>query len=300
MPGRYDILEQMRGRIAVAALAAAMAGALGACGSDGGVDPGSDSGVPGDDAGPDTTTSDADLPDSADANVDAPTDAKTDAKIDAGPSFCSTLSPAPKFCDDFDDGDAANAWNTQTVLGGSVLDVDNVTYASAPYSLGIATPPLLNMQSAAALLRKTLFGTAKHSTLSFSTYFMTSPVVTKGSLAIATLDVSLDHFFTLHLRDSPQDGVSLPAAVLEEIEGSTITRFPLSSVPPMSAWTRVVIDIDLNAAKANVTIGGTKVVDNVTIGTTGGTEATVRLGAIYLFGPADPVEARFDDVVIDF
>ena len=299
MPRRYDILEAMRGRIAVAALATALMGALAACGSEGGVDPSADAGPPGDDAGPDTTTSDADVPD-ADAGADAPVDAKPDTKIDAGPSFCSALSPKPKFCDDFDDGDAADAWDSQAVVGGSALDIDVSSYTSAPYSLGVFTPALANMQAASAALRKTLFGTAKHSTLSFSTFLVSNPVVTKGSLAIATLDVSLDHFFALHLRDSPQDGVSLPAAVLEEIEGSTITRYPLSSLPPMGAWTRVVIDIDLNTAKANVTIGGTKVVDDVTIGTSGGTEATVRLGAFYHFGPADPVEARFDDVVIDF
>lgn len=289
----------MRGRIAVAALATALVCAMAACGSEGGVDPGADSGPPGDDAGPDGTTSDADVPDS-DASVDAPVDAKPDTRIDAGPSFCSSLSPKPKFCDDFDDGDAANAWDALTSVGGTLLDIDVTSYRSAPYSLGVATPPLLNMQAATANLRKTLFGSAKHSKLAFSTFFVTDPVVTKGALAIATLDVSLDHFFTLHLRDSPQDGVSVPAAVLEEIEGSTITRFPLSALPPKGAWARIEIDLDLNAAKANVTIDGAKVVDNVTIGTTGGTEATVRLGAFYLFGPADPVEAAFDDVVIDF
>ncbi|MBS2013883.1 MAG: hypothetical protein JST00_13420 [Deltaproteobacteria bacterium] len=287
----------MRGRIAAVSIAAATMGWLVACGGTSETDPSPDAGLPGEEAG--TEDSGPDVVDT-DAGTDGASDAKPDRANDASAGYCATLSPKPKFCDDFDDGDVANDWLFKNVLGGSVLDLDVSSATSAPYSMGIVTPPLTNMQQGPAHLRQTLFGNAKHQKLSFSTYFVTSPTITKGTLAIATLDVSTDHFFTLYLRDSPTDGVSTPAAVLEEIQGATTNRFPLASLPPMGAWARITLDVDLVAGKASVLIGSTKAVDDVTIGTTGGTEATFRLGAVYLFGPADPVEARFDDVVVDY
>lgn len=300
MSERYDILEEMRGRIAVAALAASVLGVMAACGSTAGTDPTTDGGTPGEDSGPAEAAPQEDSA-ATDAGVDVVADAKPDVKLEAGgPSFCAGLSKKPKFCDDFDDGDLSNDWAFTNVLGGSAAGIDVSSFASAPYSMGVVTPALANMQSGPAHVRQTLLATAKHPSLSFSAYFVSDPAVTKGALAIAALDVSLDHFFTLYLRDSPQDGVSTPAAVLEEIEGGTITRYPLAALPPMGAWTRIVIDVDLDAAKLNVTFGAVKVIDDQTIGTSGGTEATFRIGAVYLFGPSDKFEARFDDVVVDF
>lgn len=301
MAKRYDILDEMRGRIAVAALAATVLGALAACGSSG-TDPGTDGGTPGEDSGPSETGPEEETS-TGDAGPDATGDVKPDTRIDAGPGYCSGLSPRPKFCDDFDDGNLANGWSVQNVAGGAVMDLDISGFTSAPYAMAIVTPAMNAGQFAPAALRAERIAPARHVTYSFSAYFVTDPAVTKGALAIAGLDVRSagpGHYFTLYLRDDPQDGISTPAAVFEEIEGATTTRFPLAALPPMGAWTRIVIDIDLDAAKANVTFGAVKVVDNVTIGTTGGAEATFRLGAVYNYGPADMVEARFDDVVVDF
>jgi hypothetical protein len=300
MAKRYDILDWMRGRIAVAALAAAIVGVLGACGSNG-TDPGMDAGPPADDGGIESAT-DEDTS-VADAGTDAPADTKPDTQRDASTGYCATLSPAPKFCDDFDDGNLTDGWSVQNVAGGAVMDLDISSFTSAPYAMAIVTPAINAGQFAPAALRAERIAPARHVTYSFSAYFVTDPAITKGALAIAGLDVRSagpGHYFTLYLRDDPQDGVSTPAAVFEEIEGATTTRFPLAALPPMGAWTRIVIDVDLDAAKANVTFGGVKVVDDVTIGTSGGAEATFRLGAVYNYGPADMIEARFDDVVVDF
>lgn len=278
------------------ALAIAVATGAAACGGSSAdtPDPGADAAP---DAGPGVESGATD-PDAAPV-ADTGTDSGPPPRADAGPG-CASLSPPARFCDDFDDGDVADDWTIANVLNGSTLELDTTAgFVSAPASMRVTTKALAAMSTAPAHLRHTVFGAASHPSLSFWAFFTTSPVITKGAVAIATLDVTTSHFFTLWLRDDPQDG-SEPAAVLEEINGASITRTPLTKLPPMGAWTRVVIDLDLVAGKANVFFDADKAVDGAPIAAAPGTEATIRVGAVYLFGPADPLQASFDDVIVDY
>jgi hypothetical protein len=119
---------------------------------------------------------------------------------------------------------------------------------------------------------------------------------TKGALAIATLDVSQNHFFTLFLRDRDANA---PTATLEEVGPNTTTRHVLSKLPASNVWTRVTIDIDLAGSKATVLFGADKVLDGAAIMTAPSKDPTIRLGAVYIYGPADAFEARFDDVLLE-
>lgn len=295
----------MRAWIAAAALTLAasvgvmtLAAPIAGCGSTAPVDAGDGDGGPGDGGFVESGLGDDAAQDGG--GTDGGADAKADAKIDAGPGFCVSLSPAPKFCDDFDDGDLEDDWAFKNVVGTSTIALDDTGPKSPPFAAAVVTKALTVGQSGPAHLRQTLIAAARHPSLSFSAYFTTSTTLTKGALAIATLDVSLNHFFTLYLRDDPQDGISTPTANLEEIDGATTTRHVLASPPPTGVWTRIVIDLDLDAGKANVSFDGVKALANEPISGSGGTEATFRVGAVYLFGPADPFQARFDDVVVDF
>ena len=132
--------------------------------------------------------------------------------------------------------------------------------------------------------------------LSFRALF---PVTTlsKGALAIATVDVSQSHFFTLFQRDADPDA---PGPTLEETTPAATTRHVLGSPPPANTWTRVVVDLDLTAGKASVTWEGTKAIDGAPIATSPAPEdPTIRVGALYVYGPQDPFEARFDDVLFE-
>lgn len=228
-----------------------------------------------------------------------PVDARPDV-FDAGneasaPRYCASLEPPPKFCDDFDDRDLTNDWDQWTVLPPSTIDLDDSTFTSAPVSYAVATGSVAANNSANVSLRKTLLGSVSHVRLAFSARFGTT-TITKGLVAIATLDVSTSHFFTLYLRDG--DAVA-PAATLEEEVGGATTRHVLAKLPVAGAWTRIVIDLDLAVGKASVSFGGDNALDTP-ITPLAGTEATVRLGAVYVYGPADPFTADFDDVVLDF
>jgi hypothetical protein len=235
---------------------------------------------------------------------------ETDAEVplDAGPDvadpreaaaplgYCARLLPRPRFCDDFADRDLTNDWDQSTVLAPSVLDLDDATFTSAPVSFVVATGNVAANDSANVSLRKTVLGSVSHVQLAFSTLLATA-TITKGLVAIATLDVSTSHFFTLYLRDGD---ATAPAATLEEQVGNATTRHVLTTLPVARAWTRIVIDLDLAAGKATVSFGGRKALDAAPITPLLGTEATIRLGAVYVHGPTEPFTAGFDDVVLDF
>jgi hypothetical protein len=140
-----------------------------------------------------------------------------------------------------------------------------------------------------------MFGTVKHAKLAFA-LLMPSVTFTKGAVAIAQFYVNLDDVYTLYLR-GPDDAANIP--MLEAFVGGVTTRHMLATLPPVGAWTRVAIDLDLAGGKASVSFDAAKALDGAPFSVLTGTEATVRIGAI-VDGPADAVEARFDDVVIDY
>ena len=271
---------------AAAALALALSTGVG-CGSTGlGV-------VEGPDGAPDAEPP----PDGDSPHLDGGGDARDARKDGLAPAsgYCLGLVPKPRFCDDFDDLDLINNWDQDTVTPPSVMDLDDSTFTSAPVSFGVATKSVLPGSSANVHLRKTVLGNVPHVQLSFSAIFA-STTLTQGLVAIATLDVSSSHYFTLYLRDGDPDG----AGALEELVGGTKTRHVLTKLPPAGTWTRITLDLDLAAGKANVTFGAQKALDAAPITAIVGTEATVRLGAVYVYGPTDPFQASFDDVVVDF
>lgn len=279
------------GWTAAAGIAIAFAAAVGCGSSDGGVTDVVDAGGP--EADPPLEASTPDAP--VDAGVDA-----ADTRPEAAPpgtGFCAGLAKAPRFCDDFDNLDFETKWDFLTVLPQSVAALDDAAFTSAPVSFVALTKaiPAAGGVAGNVSIRKTVLGSVSHATLTFSARF-SETTITKGLLAIATLDVSMNHFFTLYLRDDD----AAPAAALVEQMPSTQTRHVLTGLPLKALWTKIVIDIDLAGGKANVTFGNDKVLVDAPINGTLGTEATIRLGAVYLFPPAGPLTLNFDDVVLDF
>jgi hypothetical protein len=261
-----------------------------ACGSSG------ESGAPpaeGSDAAPLTEPDrDGSLPD-GDGVADA-ADA-SDAVVTPGGRFCTKLAPAPRFCDDFDDGDLTNDWTQSAVAPGALFQLDTSSSTSAPASFHLFAKATSVAASNNVLLRTTMFGVVKHGKLSFSV-FLPSLTFAKGTIAIAQFYVNLDDVYTLYLR-GPDDAANIP--MLEAFIGGVTTRHMLTTLPPVGVWTRVAIDLDLAGGKASVSFGADKALDAAPISVLTGTEATVRLGAI-IDGPADQFEARFDDVIVDY
>lgn len=270
---------------------AASTACLVACGS---------SGNPSDPApeGPDAAT-----PDAPDADGSSAADAGTDG-ADGGPSadvvppggrYCSTLTPAPRFCDDFDDGDLTNDWTQFAVQPGSLFELDSSSSASGPASFHLIARASAAAAANNVLLRTTMFGAVKRGKLAFAAR-LPSVTFAKGTIAIAQFYVNLDDVYTLYLR-GPDDAANIP--MLEAYVGGVTTRHMLTRLPPAGVWTRVAIDLDLAGGRASVSFGADKALDGVAIGVLTGSEATVRIGAI-IDGPVDAFEASFDDVIVDY
>jgi len=238
------------------------------------------------------------LPEDDAAAPDAAPDVVVDAKPDVTPPpahYCAGLVPKPKFCDDFDDGDLTNDWTASAAAAGSVFELDTATSTSAPASFHAIAMPEMAAAPNNVLLRTTMFGAVNHGKLSFSTLLPTV-TFTQGAIAIARFHITLDDSYTLYLR-GPDAAGNIPT--LEENVGGTITEHMLTALPPVGAWTRVTVDLDLAGGKASVSFDAVKALDAATITVVAGSEATVRIGAI-VDGPNDKVEAHFDDVIVDF
>jgi hypothetical protein len=273
----------------VASVATSIA-ALPACGSSG------DTGDP-QPLGPDAAIPDPVVDGSApatDAGTDA-ADAAPDVIPTPGTHYCTKLAQVPRFCDDFDDGDLTNDWTQFVAPAGSLFQLDTTSSTSAPASFHLGANATAAAAANNVLLRTTMFGVVKHGKLAFSV-FLPNVTFALGAIAIAQFYVNLDDVYTLYLR-GPDDAANAP--LLEAYVGGVITRYPLTKLPPANAWTRVELDLDLAGGKASVSFGADKVLDAQAIGVLTGSEATVRLGAI-IDGPASALEARFDDVVLDY
>lgn len=229
---------------------------------------------------------------------DAGVDTGTDAKVEGGaPRFCATLVPAPRFCDDFEDGDLENDWDVATKFGTSEGSLDTTRARLSAASFHVAAPALAtNMDFGNVHLRRTLISPAPHLTLSFWAFY---PKVTidKGLLAIATVNVTLTHQFVIYLRD---DDATTPGPAFQEIANSITTRHGLTKLPTAGAWTHVELSLDLDLGTATLSFDGDKALDAIPITAETTSEATIRLGAVFATGPSDAFEANYDDVVLDF
>lgn len=216
------------------------------------------------------------------------------ADADVGRSFCAHRTPRAAFCDDFDDlGTLGARWDVLEPSPPGVASTDLTSFVSAPASLGVLTRRLGMGELGSILLRKTIKGTASRVVLAFDYYG--DAVQKDGTLAIATLDLSLDHLLTLYLRD---DDPSAPGPTLTELPplGTFVEKNPLP-VPPAGAWTHIVVDADAAHGRVTVTYAGAVVLD-VGIARGAALDPTIRVGAL-VSGAAAPYAVRFDDVTVD-
>ena len=228
-----------------------------------------------------------------DAQVPPP---EAGAEEGGAPMFtsCAALSGRSevRFCDDFEDGDLENDWTVATAVPANrAVELNKATR----YALYAATESVGQDVPTSANLRKTVAGAFTRASLSFAIRMPTTDVG-KGALAVATLDVAASHFFTLHLRDT---NLAVPGPALEESRASGSRRLPLSATLPADRWTRVAIDLDLVAGRADVRFDGVTVLSAAEIAAEPATEANVRVGAVYVVGEAPKIEVLVDDVLLE-
>jgi hypothetical protein len=272
---------------------------------------------------------------SADANGDVtpredggPEDA-TGATEDAGadgstPPFCASQSPAPTFCDDFDeypDDAAALAapWDQVTGLGGSVRRAGTI-FTSSPYAmLATADSPVTGNIDLAGYKAFTSFPrtgeyTAGTFTLAFDVYVVAADTTVKSDAVLSAFEmistVGLERW-ALQLETSydSADGGVLDVSFSENRTradgGYSYSPGPDSGAPlvlPVGTWTRVTMiatTTDAGTATIELDFDGKKVSEGSTnVPVTGGIPE-ILVGLTYAAPSSLGWTVRYDDVTFD-
>lgn len=266
----------MRARVGAAALAGLWAlAALVCCASFG-----SSSGdaTPGADAGGDTATQDA-----ADG---------------AALAYCASLSPAPTFCADFDDGGLVSGWEKHAEGPGGFSAFDTTTFRSPPRSLHLGF---------AATDASCLYETFEHSfdlataklTLAFDVLTGTSGSFAGASLAV--VDVVSGTGGATH-NVFYVDSSGNESTLHEQLVGGDASppdSFHAFSIIGPGAWTRVSVTIDFTSTTWEVSVGGDTKTGALAYAVGAPPRRAVLKLGIPCFGPGGAVEARYDDVTFD-
>lgn len=228
-----------------------------------------------------------------DAGTDAPADvgADTAVDVDAGPKgYCASLTPAPTFCEDFDQGTMfpPKRWDSAIDNGADGQIV--ATGKSMPNAYRSTVPQVNGYAN--SLLRTSVAATGTKLSVAFD---YNSAVTIGGPFPnakiIARVFLSNDHSFTIELPD----GVSGPALV-EHVTGSLPTTTPFVPAPPEGTWTRIALDFDTQTRKVNLTIGGKAALTNASFTSSASGAFGLNLG---LSADTLAYVAEYDNVVID-
>ncbi len=123
-------------------------------------------------------------------------DASVDQGVDSAPApdsapsvpFCSTVTPAPSVCSDFDEGAALTlGWSTggvspdPSLAGGGTRTLDGIVFDSPPFSLAATTPTLKTTKDAASsILIKYLPTTPPVLTIAAEVYIPSAASISTG------------------------------------------------------------------------------------------------------------------------
>jgi hypothetical protein len=276
---------------------------------------GTDAGVAADGPGPegalvsDGSSLDARAPDDGSKPDDAakPDDAsKPDAPI---LGFCASLSPAPAFCDDFDEGAANPAWDQVTGLGGTVA-VNALESVSAPDSM-VSTVDANQSESSVDLAGyKSLpskQGVAGTATLDFEIRIDAGDTSSAADAVLGAIqlydgnelyDLELEVMYasaSSYAVSLTEDSPSVPHAT-----GATIT---------LATWTHVTLSVVLPAGNggdttATMTIAGTHTLSTTVHVLSGGNPIAspipeALVGPTFATPAAGGWTVRYDNVTFD-
>ncbi len=229
-------------------------------------------------------------------------DADADVAADGsdGAAFCATLTPAPAFCEDFDEGSYAAQFTNSTLSADGVLGSDGLAFTSPPNSL-FSKVGTKTSTGEWAYLTHVFTGTATQVSYAFDLRLDAWGGGESGVLAAITIDKDApnEHRLELYVRGG--------IAALEEYfttpdGGAPVTNdHTLAWVPKLGAWTHVVFSVDSAAKTCAATIDGKADVTASAMDPswTPGTPS-FEVGFSYIASNTSAWTARFDNVVVDW
>jgi hypothetical protein len=193
--------------------------------------------------------------DDADAS---PSDALIDAGSEDGATneeaidWCTSQGTSHLLCEDFDHGVPGGL--TSKTYGGGIVAADVSDYVSAPESMWASTPALAGPHATAGALATASFATlAQHLQLQADFQIAPDCIGNGDGVTVAVLTLGT---YSITLRATPRasDLVELSYGADGGLAGSA--SHPLTSPIANNAWSTVVLDLDLPAQEAEVTVDG--------------------------------------------
>jgi len=218
--------------------------------------------------------------------------------------WCASLSPAPLFCDDFDDQGPFTRWTDQYVRSGGTVARDGTAFRSAPNALLTLSPSSIDPSSAFVYL-----STADTKSKVHVAYDMRidSRDPTTGYAEVNELRFDTPGLaFAIYLRvfNDPNTSTTVVSEAYLPDGGVPSHEVALAGNPRFDGWRRVGVDIDLASTPHTVavTLDG-KAAGTVTLEPSLYAPGPVRmqLGIAYTGHPTTSTWAiRYDDVTIDW
>lgn len=243
-------------------------------------------------------SSDAPITDSG--GNDAPADALADAGDGAASGYCASLSPAPGFCADFDEGSFDAQFAFKHTTGTGLLSGDSTASVSPPTSFLARVGASSTGNGDFAFMTRVFGGSATQFTYAFDLRLdAVAGGQNSGVLAAIIIDDGAADSHTLSFYTTGT------YAAVEEVfarpdGGMAYLDHTLSWVPKLDTWTRVSFSIDTAAGTCAASIDGkadlTSTSCSLDPSWTSGPPA-IDLGWSYVASQASAWSAHYDNVV---
>ncbi len=217
---------------------------------------------------------------------------------DGGP-FCSSLSPKPTFCADFDQGMTQGGFDSiaQVPAGAGALALDTSGPLSAPAALLVSiTAGLADTSMGRVALLNKAFVPIPATSVRLTYGVRVSAVDPTGGAQLSEVELGKAAIvvYVTPTKAFAQERVPTDAG------GATYLSYPLSVVPAAGAWTNVDVLVDLSARHYTIKIGGALAIDRPLASTVVAGKVGVALGLAYYSGSSVVASsADFDNVTLD-
>lgn len=218
----------------------------------------------------------------------------SDAEAGASSGFCRGLTPAPLFCEDFDDAPLTQRWDEVHVPASGVLALDDSVSTSASRSLFFRVPAA-STGDPTGFVRRSFPSTASKITLTFDLRIDVAPPDNNQSYAAQINVVTKSGEVRAYLH------IGTGVTAMQPWENGT---FPGDiNMPALtSEFTRVSIALVLakGASTLRVTYNGVQVVPITALGAAWEPGVpSLYLGATYVNSPVVERAFHYDNVVLD-
>ena len=241
----------------------------------------------------------------ADAATDAPRRTRRSPEAASSGGYCASLSAAPLFCDDFDEGALATPWDQITHVDGTET-LNGAFYTSPPNALlaGVtAESPSASIDVAAYKSFPAEQGVAATWTLAFDFRIDAADTSSNSDSVLAAIQLwngSAAWDLELEVSYVAASG-DFSASMTED---SPEVDHAASAHLKMSAWTRVALSIALpvgsgGATPATLSFDGAVVASATVHVSTTDPIPEIVLGATYATPAAGGWAVRYDDVTFD-